>query len=428
MQGKRRWWTALGAVAALVVLGAAAVAAWVPSDAQLAQRVAARASATLGVPVSVGDLHWRLLPRPQLVLENLRADAGVAGVPAASIGRLSADLDLPALLQRRIAIARLQLDDATLPQPLLSGLKLPPQDAAPAGVGPLQVAGIPIERAEWRNLRWVSVPGKALAYAGEVDFDAHWRPRRATLVRSGAPTDTQLLITRQGQDDRWQLELHAGGRRETGTLALQTQGSDYAVTGSLDFQNVDLVQLLAAFERESAVAGQASGHAELDARGADAAALLRSAHTRTSFTLAPATLLKFDLAAAVKSAGMHRGGTTALDRLSGIVETQNDRAGLVVRYSDLKARSGVLSATGDAVLQSRRVQGHVAVDLVNGVVGLPLQFGGTLDDPTLSLSAAALTGAAVGTAVLPGVGTAIGARVGDTIRQIFGKEPEKPAR
>jgi len=427
MQGKKAWWTALGTVAAVLVLGAAAVALWVPSDAQLAQRAGARASAALGVPVTVGSLHWRLLPRPQVVLENVRAEPGVAGVPAATIGRLAAELDASALLQRRIAIARLELDDATLPQPLLSSLKMP-QDAAPDGVGPLRVDGIPVAHAEWRNLRWVSIQGRALAYAGDADFDAQWRPRRATLVRSGAPTDTRLLLTRQGQEDRWQVELHAGGRTETGTLALQTRDGGYALTGNIEFQGMDVVALLAAFERESAVAGQASGQTELDAQGADVGALLRSTHTRTRFTLAPATLLKFDLAAAVKSAGTHRGGTTRLDRLTGTVETQNDRAGLVVRYSDLKASSGVLSARGDAVLQNRRVQGHVAVDLVDGVVGLPLQFGGTLDDPTLSLSDAALAGAAVGTVVAPGVGTAIGARVGDTLRRIFGKEPEKPAR
>lgn len=152
MQGKRAWWTALGTVAALLVVGAAAVALWVPSDAQLAQRAGERASAALGVPVTVGGLHWRLLPHPRVVLENVKADAKVDGVPPATIARIAADLDGSALLRRRIAITRLELDDAALPQPLFARLKVA-GGAAPDAGGPLQIADIPVAHAEWRNLR-----------------------------------------------------------------------------------------------------------------------------------------------------------------------------------------------------------------------------------------------------------------------------------
>jgi hypothetical protein len=89
-------------------------------------------------------------------------------------------------------------------------------------------------------------------------------------------------------------------------------------------------------------------------------------------------------------------------------------------YRDIKARSGILTATGNARVLNRRLEGEVAVDIVDGVVGMPLKLGGTLDGPELSLSGAALAGAAVGTAVLPGVGTAIGARIGQQIERIFG--------
>ena len=426
VQRRNKGWIALGVGVAVLGAVALAIAAWIPSEAELARMAEAKVSAAVGAPVTIGRLHWQLLPTAQVVVEDVRADPPSADVPPLTIGRIVAEPRIGRLLRGKIAVGRLVVEDASLPQPAMSGFKVQ-QDMAQGGGGRLQPDAIPLERAEFRNVRWVSRQGKALAYEGDVDFDPNWRPRRGTVVRSGAPTDTRLLLTRQGQEDRWAAEIHAGGRTEQATLDLQEKDGGYQVRGTLDFKQVELVPLLSAFDRKSAIAGKASGHTDLRAQGADPGALLRSANTTTRFSVNPATLLTFDLEAAVKSAGTHRGGTTKLDQLTGVVETQNDPGGIIVRYTDLKAKSGVLTATGQATLQSRRIKGDVAVDIVDGVVGLPLQFGGTVDDPTLSLSAAALAGAAVGTAVAPGLGTAIGARVGETIRKIFGAdEPEKP--
>ncbi|AVS76204.1 hypothetical protein C8240_00540, partial [Paracidovorax cattleyae] len=119
--------------------------------------------------------------------------------------------------------------------------------------------------------------------------------------------------------------------------------------------------------RRSIVAGRASGHTDLIAEGADPAEAAQALQTRTRFTVDRAKLLTFDLEAAIRSAGSDKGGTTQLDSLTGIVRTEADAGGTIVRYSDLKAISGVLTATGDAVVQNQRVSGHVAVDLVDGI-------------------------------------------------------------
>ena len=56
---------------------------------------------------------------------------------------------------------------------------------------------------------------------------------------------------------------------------------------------------------------------------------------------------------------------------------------------------------------------------------MPLVVGGTLDEPTVSLSRSALLGAAIGTALMPGVGTGAGANLGDRLGEglkgLFGK-------
>jgi hypothetical protein len=155
-------------------------------------------------------------------------------------------------------------------------------------------------------------------------------------------------------------------------------------------------------------------------------ALMRSIHTRTTFSVQPATFTRLDIAKAVSTAGISRGGTTPLDELTGTLDTQGTEDGIVMRYTNLKARSGVLTASGNLRLFNRKMEGDIAVDLVDGVVGVPLKIGGSVSDPEVSLTGGALAGAAVGSAVLPGVGTAIGARVGQQVEKLFGGgEPEK---
>ncbi|KQR55086.1 hypothetical protein [Acidovorax sp. Leaf160] len=416
MPQRRTVLIASGTVAALLLLAALAVWAWLPTEEELAQRVEAEASDKLGVPVTVHRLHWSLWPVPRVVLEGVATEQP----DPLTAARITAEAQWSDLLRLRLALTRLSLEDASVPQRSLSGFQIAATDAGQRSGTPFELAEVPVQHVEWRNVRWVSRTGRALAYAGEAQFDTAWRPRHARIEREGASVPAALDITREGAEDRWRAEVTAGGRTERGELRLQTIEGRYRVTGAVDFTGVDIVGLMSAFERRAIVAGKADGHTDLIAEGADPAEALRALQTRTRFAVRRARLLTFDLERAVKSAGQNHQGTTPLDQLTGIVRTEADREGTIVRYSDLKATSGVLTATGSAVIQNRQVRGNVAVDLVEGVVGVPLEFGGTVSDPSLSLPPAALAGAAVGTAVAPGIGTAIGARLGETLRRLFG--------
>ena len=97
---------------------------------------------------------------------------------------------------------------------------------------------------------------------------------------------------------------------------------------------------------------------------------------------------------------------------------------------NMLARSGNLSAVGDVTITpNRQLQGRVDVNLgakmVGTAVGVPLLVEGTLDKPQLRLTRAALAGAAIGTLILPGVGTGAGASLGEKISEglkgLFGK-------
>jgi len=62
---------------------------------------------------------------------------------------------------------------------------------------------------------------------------------------------------------------------------------------------------------------------------------------------------------------------------------------------------------------------------LGNTVGVPLVVGGTLAAPEVTLTRGALLGAAVGTVVMPGVGTGAGMELGDRLGQglnkLFGK-------
>ena len=98
--------------------------------------------------------------------------------------------------------------------------------------------------------------------------------------------------------------------------------------------------------------------------------------------------------------------------------------------NNLVASSGALSASGNvAMAPNRSLNGRVNVSLgaatLGDTVGVPLVVGGTLDAPAVTLTRAAMVGAALGSLVMPGVGTGAGAsmgdKVGERLKGLFGK-------
>jgi hypothetical protein len=87
-----------------------------------------------------------------------------------------------------------------------------------------------------------------------------------------------------------------------------------------------------------------------------------------------------------------------------------------VQVSQLEARSGLLGASGHAAISpGQQLSGRISVDLPGGLVGVPLELGGTVAAPQVTLTRGAMLGAAVGTVILPGVGTGAGAKLGDRL-------------
>lgn len=209
---------------------------------------------------------------------------------------------------------------------------------------------------------------------------------------------------------------------------LEKAGPELVLQGKLETRDVEVSALTAPARPLS---GLLEASTTLNARAATTDALVEALQTQTSFTVRNATLHGIDLAKAVKTVGLSRGGQTQLQTLAGHVSTQ----GRAVQLSNLVASSGVLSASGNvAVSPSRALSGQISVNLsgdsklgsaIGGAVGVPLVVGGTLEAPEVTLSRAALLGAAIGTALMPGVGTGAGAKLGgkvnEGLKKLFGK-------
>jgi uncharacterized protein involved in outer membrane biogenesis len=429
----RRWLIGI-AVALLLGVGALVwvVSARLPTDDEVAAKIAEGFEKRFGVALKVGGAHWSLLPVPVLVLSDIATDQP----RPITLRRVTLRLQLAPLLQRVIAVDEIEIESLVLPRASVRAFRgkgPKPQEGSGNVVAlpaPWTLAPVPVELLRWRDVVWIDRRDISLAYDGDVRFDPGWRPRQARLERAGLTPPVRLRLDRQAGQDRWRTRIDAGGGTWNGVSRLETlPGGKLRLSAELEPRQIDIESLVQAFDRRTSVAGKFSGNTTLVAEAGSSeelGALIRSLHTRTTFSVQPATLTRLDVAKAVTTAGISRGGTTPLDELTGTLDTQGTEDGVVMQYSNLKARSGVLTASGNLKSFNRKLDGEIAVDLVDGVIGVPLKIGGTASEPELSLTGAALTGAAIGSAVLPGVGTAIGARVGQQVEKMFGGSKPKP--
>ncbi|MEP6970425.1 MAG: hypothetical protein ABJA49_08280, partial [Betaproteobacteria bacterium] len=258
---------------------------------------------------------------------------------------------------------------------------------------------------------------------------------RVTLL-AGPLQGTRLGLHRQADD--WNVDVEIAGGTIKGKLQMpRAPGPEPALelNGQLETRNVELGVLLRAQQRESegaaadgrtAMSGRLQASTNFKAHARDWGGLLDALQSQSRVVVHHAVVHGIDLAQAVRSAGLSRGGQTRLDTLTGLVDTR----GRTIDLRNLAASSGALSATGNVTISSeRQLQGRVDVQLgakmVGKAIGVPLQVEGTLDKPQLRLTRAAMAGAAIGTLIMPGVGTGVGAtlgeKIGESLKGLLGK-------
>jgi hypothetical protein len=81
-------------------------------------------------------------------------------------------------------------------------------------------------------------------------------------------------------------------------------------------------------------------------------------------------------------------------------------------------RSPTIVAGGNiAIAPDKTLSGRLDISMAQtgGIVGVPVALGGTTDQPSMRPSKGYLIGAAIGTMLLPGLGTSIGSSLGGRI-------------
>jgi hypothetical protein len=468
----------------LLLVALAGLWFWLQSD-HFRQTLATQASQALGVELEFGALGLSLRPLPALSVQQLRLKTQ----PPLTAERIELRPSLPALLAGRPALAAVTVQSAHLPQKGLDDLLqrraardkassktlskqellvggsteqnpqkaqkiAAPNDAAP-DIGPL------LDGSHWalNDIHWQGLAGQELRLDAQVSWGAALQPTHLAVtlrqlrmngladLGGTALTIRQIESTNPGTAVQYAVEatLRSGAAgssrgRITGQLDWRVDGQQppkpgLSVQGQFNTQGLDLRLLgkSTAQGLQPVLSGLLDAQTTLTVQAADVAGLVNALRTDSSFTVRQAVLHGMDLAKAVKTVGLSRGGNTPLDVLSGRLHSQALPKGQVLALTQLVARSGVLGATGDVTVSApsgptgqsaqSKLSGQLQValgeqalpDAAKGIVGIPLQLGGTLESPELSLSRAAMIGAAVGTVLAPGAGTAAGANLGDKI-------------
>jgi hypothetical protein len=119
-----------------------------------------------------------------------------------------------------------------------------------------------------------------------------------------------------------------------------------------------------------------------------------------------------DLSRAGELAGERRSDdATTFEELKGRLELRGER----VRLNQLCIRSPKIVAGGNVdIAPDKTLSGklHIAVAQTGGIVGVPVALSGTTEEPTMRPSKGYLISAAIGTVLLPGIGTSIGLTLG----------------
>ncbi|HVZ42542.1 MAG TPA: hypothetical protein VHA82_01945 [Ramlibacter sp.] len=416
----------IGLAFALCVLSFAAVLfalhRWLATD-DFRQRMQREASQVLGVPLQAGALSIDVWPLPAVAIDRLE----IGSQPPLTLARVELRPEWRPLLAGRLAIATLVVRDAVLPEQGIAALVAAARkDAAPRAATSAEgaegdvLAWLP-RRMLFDHVAWIDSQGARMLVDAEARLDD------AGLLESAS---FKVLEGRfagaKGQVERaaaaWPVRLDVGGGKVSGTLQLKP-GTKNArlLQGEFDTAGVEVSALTAP---SRTLTGKLDAHTSLHAEFHEPGQLADAMQTQTRFTIRDAVVRGLDLAEAVKTVGMSRGGATKLDTLAGQVTTQ----GRVVHLTNLVASSGALAATGNVTMTpDKRLNGRVDVALAasRGTVGVPLSVGGTLDAPNVTLSRGALVGAAVGTLLAPGVGTgagaSVGGKIGDRLKGLFGR-------
>jgi uncharacterized protein involved in outer membrane biogenesis len=208
------------------------------------------------------------------------------------------------------------------------------------------------------------------------------------------------------------IDIALYGGKLTGD-ALVSWGNGWKTSGNLHVDNLSVKEPSSLVSKSVYLSGNLFGSGNFSGTAKTAGQLADNLHADFKFNVNNGVLNGLDL---VKVASLllkqnQGGGETQFDEFSGLLNV----SGKQYHLRNLKISSGLLAATGQVKIKpNKQLDGAIEVDVKKavGLAAIPLDVSGTLSNPVVLPSKAALAGALAGTAVLGPAGTSLGMKAG----------------
>lgn len=393
-------------------------------------------SERLGQPVTMEDLRLHLVPTPRIVARHIT----VGRRAQVMIGELEIEPDLASLVfgprtVRLVRADRVAIDESALRIPrgmpkrrsedrvlverlVLTTVKFNHSklDLPLFDVEMLLGEGLHMREArlETRDgsvkLRLEPDPGGATAF----ELNAlNWTLPGGAQLTFGALAARGTV--REGELVLGKVEAELYGGSLVGRAHADWGKQVVALSGSAQLAGVDLAPVQRALGRTARLSGRVQAQAAFSTRAKSARELGDGLALDGPFEVHGGVYRGVDLARAGELSGEHRAGdTTTFEELKGRLELRGQQ----VRLNELCMRSPKLVAGGSVeIAADKTLSGRLDIALAQtgGFLGVPVTLGGTTDEPSLRPTKGYLIGAAIGTVLMPGIGTSVGSALGGQI-------------
>lgn len=402
------------------------------------------ASKQLGVPVTIADGHLILLPSPRVVITDIQ----VSNQQDINISRVVVVPTFSSLFSAtkiiEIKITELVLKKAATD--FLLVLTANKKNAADT-VTAVNVQKVTIEKLQldWPKLKLPTLslvlnlrPDNRLDSAqlntldGKVVADVKSEGNEHVMVMNidqfKWPIGLPLFIDKAKLDMRLKnndlnisnIDVTMYGGKIKGNAHLLWD-KNWRMNGVLKVSQLSVQQPSQLVSQRIYLSGALNSQGKFSAAAKNASALADNFRGDFKFSVSNGVLHGLDL---VKVASLmtkqSSGGQTQFDAFSGLLNV----TGKQYHFQDLKISSGLLVADGQVKIKpNKELDGTAVVELKNSasLVGIPLDIDGTVSDPLIMPSKAAMAGAVAGTAILgPGLGTSLGIKAGTAIEKFKG--------
>ena len=431
----------------LLLAVAAAVPFFVTLDDYI-PRIEKEASAKLKEPVTVKSIKFGMLPLPHITVDGI----AVGKTEDVKLGKVTVTPALSSLFAATKVIKSIELKSLVLTQKAID--KIPVWSKADGAKSPDQP---PLARIESIRLDDALVKFDKSTFGpfdARVSLDSKGEPVEALITTqdgklkvSVKPDKSNYLLDAAAKNwkspvgpaiefdeliikgvatlhnadfSQISAKLYGGTVNGKGTAAWQ---KGLQVKGNFDINQVELKSLVPLVSPGTKMSGRLNAKPVFSAAAADAGQILGALHLETPFNVQNGVLHGVDIQKAATSLIKKGdgGGETHFDQLSGHL-VRDRRAH---QFTQLKISSGALAADGNVNISPKQeLSGKVnaQVKALGTSAGVPLNVTGTVQSPMLYPSAGTMAGAAIGTVLMPGVGTGLGVKAGQAIENLFGKK------